>query len=150
MEKSKNTEFEILKEAVEKEYRTDHLTLPNVPNFQDEEADKISDMERAIILNPAADNSTVVDKDGTTLGEYKERLQKGVMPKNAPKAAKDSIGKHTFETEVVDGITQVIVIAPEAPEAAVEVAPVVPVEVPKSTFSSESPKKDFEIKESGK
>jgi len=149
MEKIINYELEEIKQAVEKEYRTDHLTLPVVPPFPDEEEVRWALLEREIVLNPNMDENTVVDKFGTTLKERREQLLYGKLPKNATKDAKDSKGKHTFETEIVDGIKTVVVVAPEVPEPKV-VEPVVV--VPPKDLTAEAIIKDFpvEVKETPK
>lgn len=111
-----NEAFEELKDAVNREYRTDGQTLPAIPPFQDEEELKWMLIAREAILNPNMDENTVIKKDGTTLKEVRDAFNLGKMPKNAPKEAKDSVGKHTFSVAVVDGVKTVIVTAPNETE----------------------------------
>ena len=121
--KQLNPDLEAMKEAVDRDYRTDGLTLPNVPDFQDPENDKFSDIMRKAILEPdKVKGDEVIDKYGTTLDEYRNQLAFGIPPKGAPKASKDAIGKHEFKvhTDSETGIKTVEVIAPEAPEPKVD------------------------------
>ncbi len=132
MEKQINSDFEAIKDAVSKEYRTDHLTLPNIPPYQDVEVDKISAIEREMILNPDLDENTVIAKDGTTLKEWRDMQRFGIPPKGYQKPP---TLKHTFETEVVDGVKKVVVIAPKSAEPKVEEPKVE--ELPKSMSITE-------------
>lgn len=132
MEKQINSDFDAIKEAVDKEYRTDHLTLPNVPPYQDLEVDKISAIEREMILNPDLDENTVIAKDGTTLKEWRNMQRFGIPPKGYTKPEK---AKHTFETEMVDGVKKVVVVAPESAQPKEESMKVE--ELPKSMMITE-------------
>lgn len=59
---------------MEKQYKTDHMTLPVAPEEDNAEDAKWAAIEREISLNPDFDENTVVDKFGTTLKERRERL----------------------------------------------------------------------------
>ena len=112
------TEVKELQKAIDKEYRTDHLTLPIVVPVQDPERDRISAIEREAILNPDGDaDKIVVDDKGTTLRELREQYQYGIMPKDAPKEAIASIGKHKIE--LVDNGTTVVITPPNKEESEV-------------------------------
>lgn len=114
-----NTEVDELKKALAKEYRTDHLTLPVVAPAQNKERDKASDLERKILLDPNLNDDTVVDDAGTTLKEWRDQLQRGVMPKGASSGAKQGIGKHKIEVETVKGEEKVVITAPSKQEVVI-------------------------------
>lgn len=108
-----------LQKALKKEYRTDHLTLPVIAPMQDAERDKASAKEREILLNPDLKEDAVVDDAGTTLKEYRDKMDKGIMPKNAPKAALKGVGKHKVEVVEEKGEIAVVVTAPITKEEVV-------------------------------
>ncbi len=100
--------------ALDLDYRTDGLTLPNPPTFQDPEVDKASANLREAILNPNTKPDTVIDPDGTTLQEYRDRINLGKLPKGSTKEAREAAGKHEIKVKTVDGKKVVVVTAPEA------------------------------------
>lgn len=120
----KPVELQILETEINDAVRTDYLTLPAPPKMPDPELDKISDMERAYILDPNASDETVIDDKGTALLEWKRRLQLGIMPKDAPKEALQSVGKHTVEIVTNEqGKEEVIITSPAVPTPPPPVAP---------------------------
>jgi hypothetical protein len=119
------TDAEAMQKALEKEYRTDHLTLPNVAPTQDSKRAEVSDFERKIILGiddngePMTDE-TVVDDKGTTRKEWRDQIERGIMPKDAPKEALDAIGKHSIDiVEDKDGQEKVVITSPSGQESVI-------------------------------
>lgn len=120
------TDVESVQKQLEKEYRTDHLTLPVLAPLPNKERQKASDIERKAILNPNANEDTVVDATGTTLKELREQIQFGIMGKDAPKKAKDGIGKHEVNLgKDSEGNSAVIVTPPNDGDKVVISEPVI-------------------------
>lgn len=100
----KNHDLVELQKKVDEAYRTDHLTMPNVPKGQDPEADAESDRERARILNPASKENA----------EIRARLVEGRPAEGASPETLASIGKH----KIVVGENETAII--EKPDVKVE------------------------------
>lgn len=109
------TAVDEIQALLEDAYRTDHLTLPAPPAPRNEEAARVSAMEREAILNP--DNGdAIIMRDGTTVAQWREALQNGVLPEGAPEEARAGIGKHSIREE--DGV---VIVTPPNPEVDREV-----------------------------
>jgi hypothetical protein len=117
------TEVKELQDALKKEYRTDHLTLPVVGISSNPERDKASDLERKIILDPDLKDETVVDDKGTTVKEWRDRLERGIMPKDAPKGALKGVGKHKVEVGGTKADPTVIITSPVTKDEVVIATP---------------------------
>lgn len=118
------TEVEELQNRLEQEYRTDHLTLPAIAPTANPERDEASALEREIILNPDKFKDSTKMGD-TTLGELRNQIRFGIMPKDAPKEALDAIGKHSVKIgKTEDGKPTVEIKSPDGAKAIIAEPPV--------------------------